>query len=195
MNVTLKWNIPTHPVSRCVRCEVLGRSLLAVVFWFLGSRVQIRILTTLSDGGLNTSNSVVLLVYWRLCLVVNCNGGGASAWEKLTASFPSLYLSSAAPRCCVEIQSGCILLFTMLHGLLTYVTKSERLFALEIFLSYPMCIWRKLLQLTFFSVGKCCIGFFCIYWGLLQFCLLYYRSSFFRYHFLKSNYSQCILSK
>lgn len=38
----------------------------------------------------------------------------------------------------------------MLHYLLTSVTKSERLLALEIFLSYDMCIWRKLFQFNFF---------------------------------------------
>lgn len=60
--------------------------------------------------------------------------------------------------------SGCIL-FTMLQCLLTSVTKSERLLALEIFLSY-MCIWRKLLQLNFFFLlTNAILAFFCTYEG------------------------------
>lgn len=57
-----------------------------------------------------------------------------------------------------DVQSGWVLLFTLLHYL-TSVTKSERLLALEIFLSYDMCIWRELFQFNF-VVDKYYIGFF-----------------------------------
>lgn len=86
-----------------------------------------------------------------------------------------------------DVQSGCILLFTMLHYRLTSVTKSERLLALEIFLSYDMCIWRKLFQFNFFLLlTNAILFFFCTYEGFYNFVSCTIFHPFFRYHFLKT---------
>lgn len=90
-----------------------------------------------------------------------------------------------------DVQSGCISLFTMLHYLLTSVTKSERLLALEIFLSYDMCIWRKLFQFTifFFWCWQMLYWLFFLYilraFTIFVSCTIFHP--FFRYHFLKQN--------
>lgn len=86
-----------------------------------------------------------------------------------------------------DVQSGCIILFTMLHCLLTSVTKSERLLALEIFLSYDMCIWRKLFQFNFFLLlTNAILAFFSVHIeGFYNFVSCTIFHPFFRYHFLK----------
>lgn len=166
------------------RGTVTGRSVV--------TRLQIRILTMLSWTVTLIPHNVIsfrllsVVLGWQLCLVILCNQG-EHLHEKLMLVI-HVITSDQQPCDAVlrssDVQSGCILLFTMLHYLLTSVTKSERLLALEIFLSYDMCIWRKLF--LFFCWQMLYWLFFCIYWGLLQFCLLYYLSSFFfRYHFLK----------
>lgn len=113
------------------------------------------------DGNLNTSQcSLFLFTFSVSRLPALCShelqSRGASAWKKLMVVCTSHYLASlAALWCCVEVLRCSIrlytsFLFTMLHYLLTSVTKSEKLLALEIFLSYDVCIWRKLFQFNFF---------------------------------------------
>lgn len=141
------------------------------------------------DSNLNTSQCSLFLFILsvavdrrRALFSYELQSRGASAWKKLMVICTSHHLTSlAAMRCCVRIFRCSIRLYTFFHyASLTSVTKSERLLALEIFLSYDMCIWRKLFQFKFFCCWKNAIlAFFCTYWGLLQFCLLYYLSSFF----------------
>lgn len=172
--------------------EVLGRvvlwRLLSMISWLSSSPNQ-NSDHAVGDSNLNTSQCSFFLLTFscsRLTALFSheLQSRGASAWEKLMIVCASHYLTSLACDAVwrsSDVQSGCILLFTMLHYLLTSVTKSEKLLALEIFLSYDMCIWRKLFQFNFFLfVDKMLYWlFFCTYWGLLQFCLLYYLSSFF----------------
>lgn len=73
-----------------------------------------------------------------------------------------------------DIQSGCIIIFTMLHYLLTSVTKIREtisfgnIFELYVYIGSNYFSLKKFLLLTNAFFGF----FFCTYWGLLQFCLI-----------------------
>lgn len=122
------------------------------------------------DSNLNTSQCSLFLLTFSgsrltlFCLVMNCKGSIC-----MRETNGSLYisilnkLSSPAVLCWdPQMFSQAVYLFSLLHYILTSVTKSEKLLALEIFLSY-MCIWRKLFQ------------FFCC-WQMLAFFLYILRA-------------------
>lgn len=195
--VKYHWESPHQQTLKCEigsGGEVLGRAVL----WWLLAWFFLALVFSKSDSGhavgdsnLNTSKCSLFLLTFscnRLTRFVKSRIAikrSICMKETNSLNMPLLNKLSSPVMLCWDPQMFNQAVFFFFFSLcftylLTSVTKSEKLLALEIFLSYDMCIWRKLFQFNLFLLlTNAILAFFCTYWGLLQVCLLYYLSSFF----------------